>query len=102
MLNFMTPELRKGIYNTFAILNAAIVAAVPVAVELGVMPANWSDGVLQAAAGILSAAGFFLASSNTTTKKKAAKIAVAKATPKPAAQNGLLVVEGQQGPVIAE
>lgn len=102
MLNFISPEVRKAIYNTFAILNAAIVAAVPVAVELNVVPTNWGDGIIQAAAGILSAAGFFLASANVTTAKKAEKIAAKAAEPTPAAQSGLLIVEGQQGPVIAE
>lgn len=65
-MNFLTPARRKAIYNVFAVMNAAIVALVPVAVQFGFLPVEFSDPVIQTCAGVLSFVGFVLASKNVT------------------------------------
>jgi hypothetical protein len=64
-MTFLNPARRKAIYNIFAVLNAVVVALVPVAIQFGFIPAEWSENIIQTAAGVLSVAGFMLASKNT-------------------------------------
>jgi hypothetical protein len=63
MFNF-DPKKRKAIYNVFAIMNAVVVALVPVAVQFNFIPVEWSENIIQAGAGVLSFIGFILASKN--------------------------------------
>lgn len=65
MLTFLKPRTRKNIYNVFAIMNAVIVALVPVAIQFGFLPADLQENIVQSGAGVLSFIGFLLASKNT-------------------------------------
>lgn len=91
MLTFLNPRTRKTAYNVFAIMNATVVALVPVAIQFGFIPADWSENIIQTAAGILSVAGFMLASKNVDVKP-------AEVIP----QAGLAIEPGQQGPIVSE
>jgi hypothetical protein len=91
VLTFLNPKTRKAAYNVFAVMNAVVVALVPVAIQFGFIPADWSENIIQTAAGVLSVAGFMLASKNVDTKP-------VETIP----QEGLVIEAGQQGPIVAE
>lgn len=90
MLDFLTPARRKTIYQVFAVLNAVVVALVPVAQQFGFINDTIAQNIAQGAAGILSMVGFLLAAKNTDKPVEVVP------------QTGLAIKPGQEGPIVSE